>query len=74
MLAVASSWRSALSYQSGATPRLFAVTVGSQGTVGGRRRQYEQRVGTRSMPRKRCSSCSPALKTKSWPHKRHAMV
>src|SRR5207253_11080951 len=33
-------------------------TVGSQGTVGGRRRHKGQRVGTRSTPRKRCSSCS----------------
>jgi len=40
------------------------------GIVGGRRRQTGHRVGTRSNPRSRCSSCSPALKTKLSPQRR----
>jgi hypothetical protein len=45
--------------------------VGVHGTVGGRRKQAEQRVGTRCTPRTRCNSCSPAVNTKPSPHSRH---
>jgi len=50
------------------------TTPGIHGTVGGRRRHGEQRVGTRSRPRRRWSSCSPALKTKLSSHRRQMSV